>query len=123
MARVSRRDEKIWSLYSLLPLVACLIVWPLIIIYAFNMHSVSNYGATNHASVGNDINAHQDLSSYGSFSSYGSAADLHLGHGLNAGNVQHTFAQSVPISEHVEVTKPVAVPVIKNIGKVLQTTL
>lgn len=82
--------------------------------HIFNTHSVSNYGAASYGSDGNDINAHQNFPSYGSFSSYGSAGDLHE---LNNGNDQHTFAQSVPISEHVEVTKPVAVPVVKNIGK------
>lgn len=100
----------------------CLIVLLLITTY-FNTYSVSNYGTPNYGSVGNDINAHQDLSSYGSFSSYGSGGDLHIGNGLNTGNIQHTLVQPVQISEHVEITKPMAVPVIKNIGKILRATL
>lgn len=82
-----------------------------------------NYGASSYGFSGN---VHQDPSSYGSFSSNGNGGDLHMGHmghGFNTDNVQHSFAQSVPISEHVEVTKPVAVPVVKNIGKILHETL
>ncbi|EZA57104.1 hypothetical protein DMN91_007199 [Ooceraea biroi] len=81
-------------------------------------HGVSSYGTMNYGSTGHDANIHQDLSSYGLYSSYGNAADFHgkLNHGFSEAHIQHTLAQSVPISEHVEVTKPVAVPVIKNIG-------
>ncbi|XP_025153864.1 uncharacterized protein LOC105189367 isoform X2 [Harpegnathos saltator] len=81
-------------------------------------HGVSNYGVTSYGS-GNDINAHQGLS-YGSFPSYGSDGEFYVGHGIHAGNVQQTFAQSVPISQHVEVTKPLVVPVVKNIGNTMK---
>lgn len=62
----------------------------------------------------------KDLSSYGSYSSYGAIGNLQVGsgNGLNVQNVQHTLAKSVPISEHVEVTKPLVVPIVKNIGKI-----
>jgi len=77
---------------------------------------VSSYGAANHDFISNDV--HQDFTSYASYPSRGSAIDFHQGvdHGFN--NVQHTFVQSMPISEHVEVTNPVAVPVVKNIGEI-----
>lgn len=82
---------------------------------------MSSYGATNYGSVTNDAQARQDLSSYGSVSSYGSSGlRVEIGQKFNTGNV-HTFTQPVSISEHVEVTKPVVVPVVNNIGKILQT--
>lgn len=49
---------------------------------------------------------HQDVSSYGDYG--GGQSDLG---GIY--NYQHT----IPVSEHVEVTKPIAVPVYKDIGK------
>ncbi|XP_020282674.1 zinc finger protein 512B-like isoform X1 [Pseudomyrmex gracilis] len=71
-------------------------------------HGVSSYGST-----GQNINIHQNLG----YSSYGNG-DLHtgMGHEVNHGNIQHLAVQSIPISEHIEVTKPVVVPVVKNIG-------
>ncbi|KAH0954454.1 hypothetical protein HN011_010840 [Eciton burchellii] len=77
-------------------------------------HGVSSYGAANHGFTGNDV--HQDLTSYASYLSQGSAIDFYGGHGFSDTDIQHTFVQSVPISEHVEVTNPVAVPIVKNIG-------
>lgn len=74
----------------------------------------------NLGSNGQNLNIHQDLSSYGSYSSFGNNGELHIDLDQEFKGNQHTIS-SVPISEHVEVTKPVAVPVIKNIGKTLQT--
>lgn len=74
-----------------------------------DFNRVSSYGST-----GQNINIHQNLG----YSSYGNG-DLHtgMGHEVNHGNIQHLAVQSIPISEHIEVTKPVVVPVVKNIGK------
>lgn len=77
-----------------------------------------SYGATNYDFTG--ANVHQDLSSYGSYSSYQNAVDLNVGmnHGFNDAESQHTFGQPVSISEHVEITKPVVIPVVRNVGKI-----
>lgn len=79
----------------------------------------SSFGVMNFGS--NVQNLHQDVSSYGSYSSFGNDGEFHLDldQEFKGNNIQH--AVSVPISEHVEITKPVAVPVVKNIGKTLQT--
>lgn len=53
---------------------------------------------------------HDSLGGYGSYGGGG------FDHGLH-GHVQHHYAPAVPVSEHVEITKPVPVPVIKNVGK------
>jgi len=77
---------------------------------------VSSYGAAN--GFTNDV--HQDLTSYASYPSQRSAVGFHRGleHEFSDTDIQQTFVQSVPISEHVEVTNPVAVPVVKNIGEI-----
>lgn len=76
-----------------------------------------NYGSNTNA-----VQIHQDLSSYQSpVSSYANNGYFYaeLNKKLNnMGNI-HTFAQPISISEHVEVTKPVVVPIVKNIGKIL----
>lgn len=65
---------------------------------------------------------HQDYSS-GFDSGHGGGFDA--GHGGDDGghgislDGGHNYVHSVPVSEHVEVTKPVAVPVYKHIGNVL----
>ncbi|XP_012226803.1 zinc finger protein 512B [Linepithema humile] len=72
------------------------------------------HGAINYGFNGNGINIHQDL---GSYSSLGNGNfQVGLGNGLDTTNVQHSLTQPIPISQHVEVTKPVAVPIIKNFG-------
>lgn len=83
------------------------------------LNRVSDYGAMNYGPTASDANIHQDLSSYG-YSSYGNT-DFNAGfnHGFSDSDTQNMFSQSVPVSEHVEVTNPVVVPVIKNIGKIL----
>ena len=53
------------------------------------------------------------LSDYGSYGGGG------IGHGLYEGHVQHHYAPAVPVSQHVELTKPVPVPVVKNVGKLI----
>ncbi|XP_011639190.1 zinc finger protein 512B-like isoform X1 [Pogonomyrmex barbatus] len=80
-------------------------------------HEMPSYETTNLGFSGHNLNVHQDFSSFG-YSSFGNGGDLHvrLDQGFKGGNVQHTIAQAIPISEHIEVTKPVAIPVIKNIG-------
>ncbi|KAL2723037.1 glycine-rich protein DC91-like [Vespula maculifrons] len=55
---------------------------------------------------------HQDYSSFGGYGGHGGDEGSH-GISLDGG---HNFVHSVPVSEHVEVTKPVAVPVVKEIG-------
>jgi len=91
--------------------------------YCSNFDRLFSFGATNYGSSGQKI--HQDLSSYGSYSSFRNRGDFHtdLDQGFKGSNVQHTIAQTMPISEHVEVTKPVPVPVVKNIGKILQVAI
>lgn len=54
-----------------------------------------------------------------SYSNYGG----HYGGGYDGGNVQHQHAQTISLGEHIEITRPVAVPVYKNIGKRLITML
>lgn len=67
-------------------------------------HVLGSYGHGGHVHQ-----EHQDLSSYGGF------GGGHLGgHG---GGWEQQYAHAVPISEHVEVSKPVAVPIYKNIGE------
>lgn len=56
---------------------------------------------------------HQDYSSFGGYGGHGGDDG---GHGISLDG-GHNFVHSVPISEHVEVTKPIAVPVVKEIGK------
>jgi len=58
---------------------------------------------------------HQDFSSGGGFDGGHGGDDG--GHGLSLDG-GHNYVHSVPVSEHVEVTKPVAVPVYKHIGNV-----
>lgn len=95
-----------------------------LLIIALNFDSLSNHGAANHGSSGQNLNI-QDLSSFGSYSSFGSgnllSGNINLDQGFKGSNVQNTIAQTVPISAHVEVTKPVPVPIVKNIGEILQT--
>ena len=57
---------------------------------------------------------HQDYSSFTGFNNYHGGEDGSHGGGYvdHGDNYVHTF----PVSEHVEVTKPVAVPVYKEIG-------
>lgn len=90
--------------------------------YYSNFDRLSSYGAANHGSNDQNLNIHQDLSSFGSYSPFGSSGNFHinLDQGFKDSNVEHTIAQIVPISKHVEVTKPVPVPVVKNIGEILQ---
>ncbi|XP_025992175.1 zinc finger protein 512B-like [Solenopsis invicta] len=78
-------------------------------------HGVSNFGAANYNSGNQNLNLHEDFSSY---SSFGNGGDIHIDvdQQFKGSNVQYTIAESMPISQHVEITKPVAVPVIKNIG-------
>lgn len=82
---------------------------------------MSNYGATNYDFNINNAQIRQNLLSFRPFSSYGNSNDFHaeLDQKLNMENV-HTFSQPISISEHVEVTKPLVVPIVKNIGKILQ---
>ena len=47
---------------------------------------------------------------------YGSYGDGGF-NGLHGGHIQHHYAPAVPVSQHVEVTKPVPIPVVKNVGK------
>lgn len=66
---------------------------------------------------------HQDYSSGGGFDA-GHGGGFDAGHGGDGGHGisldgGHNYVHSVPVSEHVEVTKPVAVPVYKHIGNVL----
>lgn len=58
---------------------------------------------------------HQDFSSGGGYDAGHGSDDGSHGISLDSG---HNYVHSVPVSEHVEVTKPVAVPVYKHIGKV-----
>lgn len=89
--------------------------------YCSNFDRISDFEITNY--VSNDHNIHQNIPSHGSYSSFENGDDFYLdmNQGFKDNNIQHTIVQAVPINEHVEVTKPVPVPVIKNIGKVLQS--
>lgn len=59
---------------------------------------------------------HQDFSSGGGFDGGHGGDDS--GHGISLDGGQN-YVHSVPVSEHVEVTKPVAIPVYKHIGNVI----
>jgi len=73
--------------------------------------------AGGHLESGDGLDGgHQDFSSSGGFDGGHGGDDG--GHGLSLDS-GHNYVQSVPVSEHVEVTKPVAVPVYKHIGNVL----
>lgn len=95
-----------------------------------NFDRLSNYGDMSYGSSSQNLNM-QNFSPYGSYSSFGNfgtselrnGGDLHidLDQEFKGSDVQHTIAKTMPISKHVEITNPVAVPVIKNIGKILQT--
>ena len=73
-----------------------------------NRISGSDYG-TGH---GVELVGH-GLAGYGSYGGGGVA------HGLYEGHVQHHYAPAIPVSQHVEITKPVPVPVVKNVGKLI----
>lgn len=62
---------------------------------------------------------HQDFSSGGGFDGGHGGDDSGHGISLDGG---HNYVHSVPVSEHVEVTKPIAIPVYKHIGNVLFTS-
>lgn len=112
MAWVSKRNKNIQYRYSLLLLHVSLCCH-----WSFGFNRVSNYGAINYGLNGNGINIHQDLVPYSSHFGNGNF-QVQLSNGLNTANIQHTLNQAIPISQHVEVTKPVAVPIIKNFGKI-----
>ncbi|XP_011494549.1 PREDICTED: uncharacterized protein LOC105359618 [Ceratosolen solmsi marchali] len=62
-----------------------------------------------------------DYSAYTKFNSdshdYGDEAESEYDKSLEQQHVgEHQYVQSIPVSEHVEVTKPVAIPVYKEIG-------
>lgn len=62
----------------------------------------------------------QDYSSYSDFGNYHGGND-DSSHGFeDHGN---NYVHSVPVSEHVEVTKPIAIPVYKDIGKLRKSFL
>jgi len=74
-------------------------------------------GAGGHLqSSGGFDGGHQDFSSGGGFDGGHGGDDSGHGIALDGG---HNYVHSVPVSEHVEVTKPVAVPVYKHIGNIL----
>lgn len=79
--------------------------------FSINRISGSDYG-TGH---GVELVGH-GLSGYGS---YGGGDGDGIGHGLYEGHVQHHYAPAIPVSQHVEITKPVPVPVVKNVGKLI----
>lgn len=71
-------------------------------------------GSSGHLESSSGLDSgHQDFSSGGGYEA-GSDEGSH-GISLDSG---HNYVHSVPVSEHVEVTKPIAVPVYKHIGKV-----
>lgn len=68
---------------------------------------------------GFDEGAGQNYASFENFGGHdngGGHGDEGAGHGVNLGGGD-SYVHSVPVSEHVEVTRPVAVPVYKEIGK------
>lgn len=81
------------------------------------------YSASSSAhldSSGDLDSSHQDFSSGGGYDAGHGGDDGSQGISLDGG---HNYVHSVPVSEHVEVTKPVAVPVYKHIGKVFLPSL
>lgn len=82
-------------------------------------------GAGGHleSSGGQFDGGHQDFSSIGGGhgggfdGGYGGDDGGHGGHGISLDG-GHNHVHSVPVSEHIEVTKPVAVPVYKHVGNV-----
>lgn len=75
-------------------------------------YSSDNVGAHVEPS-GSGYEGQQDYSSYSDFGNFnGGNDDSHsfIDHGNN-------YVHSVPVSEHVEVTKPIAIPVYKDIGE------
>lgn len=85
----------------------------------FRSTGVSGYG---------DVSGVLLKDSYGNIAkgsdAYGSLADYgHLGlESMIQGKIQQ-HSNAIPISEHVEVTRPVAVPIYKDIGKYLSLSL
>lgn len=61
------------------------------------------------------------LTGYDSYGGGGGGYDSYGGgggdHGFYGEQVQHQYAPAVPVSEHVEITKPIPIPVVKNVGK------
>ena len=70
-------------------------------------HGINTFG-NNHLTLGSQV---QDLSALGSL------GHVNIGHGWNQIHQEDHHAHAIPIGEHIEVTKPVIVPVYKNIGK------
>lgn len=67
-----------------------------------------------------------DYSQYGNFNHESQEGNHFSQIGQDDGHDFHgdnNHVHSVPISEHVEVTKPISVPVYKEIGKVIQIVL
>ena len=94
--------------------------------------SAESYGTSNRyspiSSAGSYAQPTLSSGSVASASNYNPISSLPESHnGINSysssglsgfNQVQHSFGQVVPISQHIEVKKPVAVPVYKNIGKI-----
>lgn len=81
-------------------------------------HGGSGYDASSGGhleSSGGFDGGHQDFSSGGG--DFGGHGGDDGGHGISLDAGQN-YVHSVPVSEHVEVTKPVAIPVYKHIGNV-----
>lgn len=73
-------------------------------------------GTSEHLESSSGLDSgHQDFSSGGGYDGGHGSDDGSHGISLDSG---HNYVHSVPVSEHVEVTKPVAIPVYKHIGKV-----
>lgn len=83
----------------------------------FGGHSGGGYdgGSSGLESSGGLDGGHQDFSSGGGFDGGQGGDDGGHGISLDSG---HNYVHSVPVSEHVEVTKPVAIPVYKHVGNV-----
>jgi len=72
-------------------------------------------GSSGHLESSSGLDSsHQDFSSGGGYDSGHGSDDGGHGISLDSG---HNYVHSVPVSEHVEVTKPVAIPVYKHIGE------
>ena len=87
--------------------------------FTFNRISGSSGYGGHGVDLGQYSGGLHDVSGYGSYG-YGGGG---IEHGVHGGHVQHHYAQAVPVSEHVEITKPVPIPVIKNVGKLSHLNL
>ena len=90
--------------------------------HGFGDQSQQSHGFGDQSQQGHGFNDQQDYGAFTNFNAGGHESDNSEGqHDLGGGfehQEQHVghYVHSVPVSEHVEVSRPVAVPVYKEIG-------